>query len=1479
MFGRGPSKAARTDARRLGIESLESRIVMTASPMGVEPVEAVQVSAPMATPAPVAALLSVEEWVQSLSYWQFSQIEAAHVPYLTSAQLEAIPNKGYFGYLSESARGALSVSQVRSLKIENVGIALLTTSQIGSLTANQIQQVGVVDFPLLSVSQIPLLTATQLASVSHHSELAALSPAARGALTATQIRSLNIDAVGLTYLTSTQIGSLSAAQVQQVTPAEFRLLPPSLVPYLSAAQLASMPSSFFAAMSPAARAALTTAQIRSLDISVVGLSQLTAGQISLINAAQVQQVQFWEFGRLPASHVPYLSLEQIASIATSGAFRAMTPEARGALTASQVRALNIEGVGLSGLTAVQVGQLSSAQVQQVQYWEFGRLPASLVPYLSLEQVASIPTSGALKAMPLEARVALTPSQVRALNIDAIGLSALTAAQVGQLSLAQVLQVKPWELWYLTPSQIPNVSVAQLGAISAPSYFTAMSIESRAALSTAQIQSLNVNVIGLHNLTASQRAALSTAQLRSLDILTVGISLLTPGQIGLLTAAQLQNVSYWEFKFLGAGQIPYLTLSQLATIPTARYFSEMSAAARAALTATQLQSLNVGVIGLGSLSASQIGRLTSSQISQVSPSELSLLAPSQIPMVTPAQIAAIWSTSVLSSWSSQSLAALTPALVRAINVAGGVSISALPASQIAYLSTAQVQAVPYYNFVNLLPFQIPLLTAAQMASIPNVGTLLHLSEDSQAALSRQQIMSLSFDVLARYTPNEPDLISPVNYVPVVDRRDMGGHGHSAESMKFYNLAPLSAATHVAVASGDWSDPRVWSNGRIPAAGARVVVSAGVVVEFDSFMTAAIDTLRIDGTLSFAVDRNTQLKADTIVVYDTGKLHIGTEANPIRNGVTASILIADGGPIDRAWDPYGLSRGVVSGGEVRMFGADVTPYVALAVDPMAGDTTLRLSSVPVNWKVGDKLVISGSDQYAAAFRSEEVTILAINGTTVTVDRLTYNHDAPDGYGFSIYVANKSRNILFQAEDASVVNERPHMVFFGNPNVEIENISITGFGRTDKSININDPIVINGVLQPGTGTNPRAKYALHFHHTGVDPLVAPAKVSGSIVVDSPGWGFVNHQSNVIFDSNVALDVKGSAFVTEDGNEIGAFTRNLAMNTLGAASGSINARRSLHDFGFNGHGFWMQGPGVEVIGNIASGTRAAAFVYFTASARAQFDAVNLDDPGLAGGRKSVPVGAVPFKTFQDNVSGASGGGLEIWFHQLNMTDAKSVVTRFKSWNTIFNAVAMRYVGQVQFDDAVLVGNLNSYRGTAISPNNFVENITINNLVAVGFEYGIDVPGRRSTVINGAFISAINAIHIRKGYEASRTVAITGQISILPPPQDQLSGRTARTVVMAEPAKFLSGMGSNLAAYTTADRVIWAPNGAAPLQLFYKEQVADYIPFPSATATGYVPAEYLNRINSQLWYFYGTAFGGGVLPSNAFTVPGIDGYAAPWQP
>ncbi len=164
-----------------------------------------------------------------------------------------------------------------------------------------------------------------------------------------------------------------------------------------------------------------------------------------------------------------------------------------------------------------------------------------------------------------------------------------------------------------------------------------------------------------------------------------------------------------------------------------------------------------------------------------------------------------------------------------------------------MSIPQIQSISFVDFEYLWPSQIPYLTASQLRSMPSSGILSQLSDAAQAALTREQILSMPLDYIASYTRVEGEQYPPSQYAPVVDRRGESPGDHAQESMKYYNLVPLAGATHETVASGNWSDPKTWWNGIIPTTGAKVAVAAGTTVRIDVVITSAIDTLRIDGTL--------------------------------------------------------------------------------------------------------------------------------------------------------------------------------------------------------------------------------------------------------------------------------------------------------------------------------------------------------------------------------------------------------------------------------------------------------------------------------------------------------------------------------------------------------------------------------------------------------------------------------------------------------
>jgi hypothetical protein len=72
----------------------------------------------------------------------------------------------------------------------------------------------------------------------------------------------------------------------------------------------------------------------------------------------------------------------------------------------------------------------------------------------------------------------------------------------------------------------------------------------------------------------------------------------------------------------------------------------------------------------------------------------------------------------------------------------------------------------------------------------------------------------------------------------------------------------------------------------------------------------------------------------------------------------------------------------------------------------------------------------------------------------------------------------------------------------------------------------------------------------------------------------------------------------------------------------------------------------------------------------------------------------------------------------------------------------------------------------------------------------------------------------------------------------------------------------------------MFTPYGTAvAIRLYYPEQAANFVPFPSAAASGFVPNEYLNKTNQQLRDLYGVVYRGGLVPANAYKLARMNGW------
>lgn len=179
------------------------------------------------------------------------------------------------------------------------------------------------------------------------------------------------------------------------------------------------------------------------------------------------------------------------------------------------------------------------------------------------------------------------------------------------------------------------------------------------------------------------------------------------------------------------------------------------------------------------------------------------------------------------------------------------------------------------------------------------------------------------------------------------------------------------------------------------------------------------------------------------------------------------------------------------------------------------------------------------------------------------------------------------------------------FMNCDVSIEFVRFSKLGRTNKNKIVTDK-------PDKVGKNPRGRYPLHFHKCENYDAKEIVTVQGSVVDDSPGWGFVNHSSNVSFLDNIAYNFNGAGFVTESGEELGEMDGNLSVGGKGLGGDKLSKKRYLYrriyfskgdrilnrlkagDLGFDGEGFWIQAPLVSFTHNIAAGNHGAGILFY---------------------------------------------------------------------------------------------------------------------------------------------------------------------------------------------------------------------------------------------------------------------------------------------
>lgn len=568
---------------------------------------------------------------------------------------------------------------------------------------------------------------------------------------------------------------------------------------------------------------------------------------------------------------------------------------------------------------------------------------------------------------------------------------------------------------------------------------------------------------------------------------------------------------------------------------------------------------------------------------------------------------------------------------------------------------------------------------------------------------------------------------------------GSGGTEPSPTHDHHLASIAIAKGSAVTaqlSGSWFDPATWSSDTIPDGTQDILIPVGIEVTYDAESDVRLGRVQVNGALRFSSTTSSRMVVDTLTVDAAGELHIGSAGNPVLPSVRVEIWIADNGNIDTQDDPSLLSRGVIASGAVRIHGNRKTTHLKVAQDPRAGDSALALSSAPENWHVGDVLVLTGTrysgwrwDNDIRAVRyfgteDEVVTITSVDGSQVGIHpALSFDHTSPRS-DLKASVANFSRNVSIATLNPTIVetHQRGHVMFMHNDNIDVRYAAFWDLGRTDKSFESLEVADFDSIRYD---SNVRGRYAFHIHRAGVANPRSPAVVIGNAVMNSPGWGYVHHDSNAIFHNNASFNTFGAGFVAETGNEIGTWTSNIAIKAEG--NSAFNPKNGndveLFDMGRTGDGFWFQGRMVKSVGNIAASVNHGFVYLHRGSGMLGFDNTIFTLPEALRLEGNVGPDDAPILNFHDNESFASTVGLYVVKANPNQQhDIHSHLSGFTAWEVEAGA-ALEYTSHYLLEDFDLIGKTPEPFSSAQFGIDFGTNTTdmvVNRAHIEGFEIGV---------------------------------------------------------------------------------------------------------------------------------------------------------------